>query len=67
MQENGYVSEKEPESPNPPLVIGSPHRQSTKLELYEYHKNAGTLGLFYDMYPDLRPKQPERDRGGRER
>jgi hypothetical protein len=39
------------------------------MELYEYQKNNGSLGVFYDLYPDSRPRQVERDRGsaGRER
>jgi hypothetical protein len=38
--------------PNPPFVIGFPERQSSKGELYEIHKNNGTLGIFSDLYPD---------------
>jgi hypothetical protein len=62
------MANKEPESPNPPLVIGAPERQSSKLELYEYHQNNGSMEAFYDLFPESRP-QPviERDRGGRER
>jgi hypothetical protein len=63
------MADKDPESPNPPQIIGAPVRQSSKMELYEFHKNNGTLGMFYDLYPDLRPCQVERDpsAGGRER
>jgi hypothetical protein len=61
------MAEKPSNSPNPPQIIGAPQRQSSKMELYEYHKNAGTLGLFYDLYPELRPRAPEPNRGRRER
>ncbi len=61
------MSDKEPESPNPQQIIGKPERQSSKMELYEYHKNNGTLGVFYDLFPDTRALSVERDRGGRER
>jgi hypothetical protein len=59
--------DKEPNSQNPPQTIGTPERQSSKMELYEYHKNNGSLAAFYDLYPDSRPRQVEPDRGGRER
>ena len=61
------MTDKEPESQNPPQVIGAPERKSSKMELYEYHKNNGSLGAFYDLYPESRPREPEHDRGGRER
>lgn len=61
------MADKEPESPNPPHVIGAPERPSSKLELYEYHKNNGSLSRFYELYPEARPREPQRDRGGRER
>jgi hypothetical protein len=61
------MTDKEPESPNPPQIIGKPERQSSKMELYEYHKKNGSLGAFYDLYPESRPREAERDRGGRER
>lgn len=58
------MTDKEPESPNPTLIIGTPERGSSKMELYEYHKNNGSLAAFYDLYPESRPRQAERDRGG---
>ena len=61
------MTDKEPESPNPQPVIGKPERGSSKMELYEYHKNNGSLAAFYDLYPESRPRQVERDRGDRER
>jgi hypothetical protein len=61
------MADKEPESPNPPQTIGQPERRSSKMELYEYHKNNGSLPAFYDLYPDSRPRQVEADRGDRER
>ncbi len=61
------MSDKEPESPNPPSVIGAPVRQSSKMELYEYHKTNGSLSRFYELYPELRPREHEPNRGGLER
>ena len=61
------MADKEPESPQPPQIIGAPERQSSKMELYEYHRNNGSLAAFYELYPEARPRQAERDRGGRER
>ena len=56
------MPDKDQESPNPPQIIGAPERQSSKMELYEYHKNNGSLGRFYDLYPDSRPLRVERSR-----
>ncbi len=61
------MTEKISDGLNPPQVIGAPARGSSKLELYEYHKTNGTLGQFYELYPELRPREPAPDRGGRER
>lgn len=39
-----------------------------KLELYGWHKQHGTLGVFYELYPEARPvERGPGDRGGRER
>jgi len=51
------MADKEPESPNPPLIIGTPERGPSKMELYEYHKNNGSLAASYDLYPGSRPRQ----------
>jgi len=40
------MTDKEPESPNPPQIIGKPERQSSKMELYEYHKKTGAWERF---------------------
>jgi hypothetical protein len=61
------VTDKVPEGPNPPPIIGKPERGSSKMELYEYHKNNGSLAAFYDLYPESRPLERDRGTGGRER
>lgn len=61
------MADKTSDSQNPQHIIGAPAPRSSKLELYEYHKKNGTLGRFYELYPELRPREPQPDRGGRER
>jgi hypothetical protein len=58
------MANKEPESPNPPQIIGAPQRQSSMIELYKYHQKNGSLDKFYELYPPMRPRQAERDRDG---
>jgi hypothetical protein len=41
-------------SPNPDLKVGKPdneHPAATRARLYDFHKRAGTLAIFFDMYP----------------
>jgi hypothetical protein len=35
-----------------------------RAQLYETHKARGTLGIFYEMYPDLAPQRRSRDGDG---
>ena len=65
--ENRRMSDISTNSGNPLPIIGSPERKSSMMELYEYHKNNGSLAAFYDLYPESRPRQLERADEGRER
>ena len=41
-------------SPNPELMVGKPdneHPDAARARLYDYHKRAGTLATFFEMYP----------------
>jgi hypothetical protein len=41
-------------SPNPDFKIGIPdneHPDVTRARLYDYHKRAGSLATFFEMYP----------------
>jgi hypothetical protein len=41
-------------SPNPEFVIGQPDNESPEAmrgRLYDHHKRAGTLALFFEMFP----------------
>jgi hypothetical protein len=41
-------------SPNPDFKIGQPDNETPdemRGRLYDYHKRAGSLALFYDMFP----------------
>jgi hypothetical protein len=41
-------------SPNPELRIGRPdteHPDAARARLYDYHRRAGTLATFFEMYP----------------
>ena len=40
------MTDKDPESPNPPPIIGASTRQSSKMELYKYHKTTGAWPRF---------------------
>ena len=58
--------EKSINPPHNPIDHEKPERE--RLRLYYYHKNAGTLGVYYEQYPEYRPpgREPQpRGRGGR--
>ena len=43
-------------------AIGAPDREkpeAVKARLYQEHRVRGTLGTFYDLYPDERPRARE--------
>lgn len=65
MGEKDHDRDKE-YSPNPPFAIGIPdneHPDATRARLYDYHKRAGSLGTFYEMYPrDMVENERERER-----
>lgn len=55
----------EDDSPNPPY--NEPireHPEAERMRLFDYHRRAGTLGTYYDLYPLDRPpvREPERER-----
>lgn len=52
--------QKKPESENPPhnLRVG-PDPGAERARLYAWHKARGSLGMFYDLYPEMRPAEPE--------
>jgi hypothetical protein len=45
-----------PDSKKPPL---HEHPDDTRRRLYEWHKRAGTLGVYYHMYPRDCPPDDE--------
>ena len=53
---------------NSPPAIGAPDREqadAVKARLYQAHKRQGTLGTFYDLYLDARPRASEPQRARR--
>ena len=58
--------DKQAESVNPPHnLIDHEKPERERLRLYFYHKNAGTLDVYYQLYPLDRPVEPEPRPGGR--
>ncbi len=56
-----------PDSKKPPL---HEHPDDARVRLYWWHKRAGTLGIYYYMYPEDRPPDVEAEpprTGGRGR
>jgi hypothetical protein len=44
-------------SPNPDFNRPiNEHPEATRARLHDYHRRAGTLGTYYEMYPDDRPR-----------
>ena len=43
------------------------HPEVTKFALYFYHKQAGSMEHFYELYPYMRPPAREERKGGRGR
>lgn len=41
---------------NPPSIPNEPLGPMSKGELLEYHSLNGSMALFYDMYPESKPK-----------
>jgi hypothetical protein len=51
---------------NAPLVPEEQRNLMERARLYELHKAHGSLGVFYDLYPEMRPTpepEPEQKRG----
>jgi hypothetical protein len=51
-------------------LIGAPDQEkpeAVKARLYQEHKARGTLGTFYDLYPDARPRELPNYKPPRER
>ena len=60
MGEKDHDRERE-YSPNPDF--NGPKRvslEAQKVASFEHHKNAGSLGTYYDLYPEDRPVERER-------
>jgi len=47
---------------NSHLIPPEEKEEMEKAQLYDHHKRAGSLGLFYDMYPRDRPVEWEHER-----
>jgi len=52
-------------SPNPDYVRSAPreHPDAERSRLYQYHRAAGTMELYFEMYPLDRPPSRDRDAG----
>ncbi len=56
---------EEDASPNPPYQSIREQLEAERARLYDYHRRAGTMGTYYDMYPLDRllfTPEPERER-----
>jgi hypothetical protein len=52
---------KQDDSPNPDFNRPLPreHPDATKVRLFRWHQARGSLGTYYDLYPEDRPAQPD--------
>jgi hypothetical protein len=60
--EKGLGEESEFEkSPNPRPFKPNPteHPAAVKARLFRWHYTRGTMGIYYDLYPEDRPVKPE--------
>jgi hypothetical protein len=49
------------QSPNPKPFKPNPaeHHDVAKARLFAWHYARGTMGIYYDLYPEDRPAEPE--------
>ena len=40
---------------------------ASRMELHEYHRNKGSLDVFYELFPESYLRQVEHEGGGRDR
>ena len=55
MRERELPADHDPFGPRDPGGHHREHPEAERARLYDYHRRAGSLGTYYDMYPTDRP------------